>query len=707
MSEILEKLRPDRDLQCYFLRPSAIASLSATSANGFTVSGTWRQQFDWAVIEWNRDNVFEHPAFRSLPDGDLSGLTLTYDETRQNCIPLDSDLFPTVDWPNLRIWADDGTGEKVYKVPLKNYAAAIQGTYQPATLQFQLGGTVTAGDYVGIALLSEHYPYLMNAGDTLAFAIQNIVAGVNAFSPTMQAAASGTTVTLTYIGAGQTLANSTTGANGNRIGVYTYVSGSQTEQWDALSKQLAGGTSPTKWRVTLPFAVLADPTLGQVPAAAIRKLRWTYSADLQPGPYARGEYQVAVSNWTVSGTGRAYSIAGPGSQRIEDDASEVQYIGAWSSAGGNFSGGTIHSTSTNQAAVHCTYTSAQQHSLYLGTRLADSGTVISYSVDGQTAVTFNLNVPGEDVLIRKLLGQFGAGSHTVSLTHIGSTGTYFYFDFLELAIPSTTLLIESTETKLTAATDWDTDHSIALAPERTAWMINSLGFRGRVNHYVGALWFYELARVGHQYASGTITFSGVPDQNLITQIIIGRTDQPTSTQNVVQHLNLIGDSTDTLAKAFELELNRGYTAIRAQATGGQLTIYSRSMGVDGNAITIATSANTSNLTIQISGPTLTGGVDGTWRTDLEATPRLNRAARDWNQSFFQALNGYGLDGVASFSMELQHGDPSTSAGIAQRYPSQAAVLLNTPSLQTNFSPNSANFWHRFTKRWRLYLLRPG
>jgi hypothetical protein len=97
--ETLNKLQPDRDLQCYFLEPSAIAAMSQASANGFTVSGSWRQQFDWAVIEWNRDNVFEHPAFRSLPDGDLSGLTLNYEETRQNCIPLDSDLYPTVDWP--------------------------------------------------------------------------------------------------------------------------------------------------------------------------------------------------------------------------------------------------------------------------------------------------------------------------------------------------------------------------------------------------------------------------------------------------------------------------------------------------------------------------------------------------------------------------------------------------------------------------------
>ena len=46
------------------------------------------------MIEWNRDNVFEHPVFRYLPDGDLSGLTLSYQETRENCIALDSDLYP-------------------------------------------------------------------------------------------------------------------------------------------------------------------------------------------------------------------------------------------------------------------------------------------------------------------------------------------------------------------------------------------------------------------------------------------------------------------------------------------------------------------------------------------------------------------------------------------------------------------------------------
>jgi hypothetical protein len=216
----------------------------------------------------------------------------------------------------------------------------------------------------------------------------------------------------------------------------------------------------------------------------------------------------------------------------------------------------------------------------------------------------------------------------------------------------------------------------------------------RVNHYVGALWFYELVRVGHIYASGTVTFVGSPDPNLITQIIIGRTDEPTSTENTIQHLNLTGDTAETLALAFELELNRGYTAIRASASGNVLTIYSRSMGLDGNDITIATSDPTTNLTPEVSGSTLTGGNDGNWYTDLAVVPRLNRAARDWHLSFFEAIHGYGLDGVAAFSMELGNGDITVGAGIAQRYPSGNAVWLNTPSLQTNFSPTSAAFWQQ-------------
>src|ERR1700722_123228 len=694
----LDKLQPDGDLQCYFFEPSAIAALSSTSPTGYTVSGTWRQQFDWAVIEWNRDNVFEHPAFRPLPDGDLSGLTLSYQETRENCIPLDSDLYPTVSWPTLRVWANNGSGEQIYQIPLTSYATPSAGSYQSATVQFTLSGTVTVGDYVGIAFLSEHYPYQLNTGDPLTFPIQNIVEGINAFSATMQATATGTTITITYLGTGRPT-SSTTGANGNVLGAYTYVSGSQTEQWDAPSRLFSGGTSPSQWQITLPFASLWDPVLGVVPASAIRKVRWTYSAAMQAGAFVRSEFQVVVSNWTVTGTGQGYSVAGPGTQRIEDDSVQMQYTGTWTSEGGNYSGGFIHATSVPESSVSCTYSSAQVHSLYLGTRLLATGTLISIVVDAGTPLSVNLDLAGEDVLVRNLIGQMNAGTHTVTITHVGDAGTYFYFDFLELAIPATTYPAETNETKLAAATDWDTNNSLALAPERTAWMIYSLGFLARVNHYVGALWFYELNCVGQQYASATITFSGSPDPNLTTEIILGTTGEPSSTDATIEHLNLIGDTTETLATAFALLLNAGYTAVWAQASGSQLTIYSRAMGTVGNAITIATSANTTDLTITLSGTTTTSGasnfssgVDGNWYTDLEAMPRLNRAVRDWSQSYYQALIGYGYEVTASFSMELGNGDPSTGAGIAQRYPDQTPALLITPSLQTNFSPTIAAFW---------------
>jgi hypothetical protein len=687
--ETLEKLRPDRDLQCYFERPSAVAALSQASEAGFTVSGCWRQQFDWAVIEWNRDNVLEHPRFRNLPDGDLSGLTLTYEETRENCIPIDSDLYPTVDWPYLRIWAWDGTEEQFYKVRLRDYAEPIEGGYQPAWAEFELQGTPTTGDYVSLVWSGEHHTYQLYGIDTIESTVAAVHDSINAFSPVMAATRTGNRLRVHYVGPGQTLANSTAGANGNRWGVYTLVSGAKTEYWQPQWQKLSGGVSPTKWRITLNFGALTDIEGRTVPTDAVRKMRWTYSADLQDGPFERTEFAVRVSNWSVTGARRAYAVASPASVRIEDSSPQVAYAGSWSRGTGNFSGGTIRYTRTPGASLSCPYYCSGSHQLYLGTRLAFSGATVGIRVDGGAEMVRNLYVAGEDVLVRLPLGEYAGGHHVVSVTHQGPADSYFYFDFLEAAIPTANLPTPEPAADLTLATDWDTDHSLAVAPERTAWMIHSLGFRGRANHYVGALWFYELTRPGHEYASGTVNFSGSPEPNQITEIVIGRTDYPPETRTVLQHLNLIGDTAESVARAFELEINRGYTAIRAASEGAQLRIYSRSMGSDGNRITLAASPSPF---AQTSGPTLAGGLDGAWRTDLAATPRLNRAARDWNRSYLAALKSLGIDSTAAFSMELQHGDPSPEAGIAQRYPGGEAVQLSTPALQTNFSPASLAFW---------------
>ena len=695
----IQKLTPDRDLQCFFFEPSAIAALSSTSASGFTVSGTWRQQFDWAVVEWNRDNTHEHPAFRNLPDGDLSGLVLSYQETRTNCIAMDSDLYPTVDWPWLRVWATaTGGTEKIWWVPLKDHATPVAGSYQCAYADFTLSGTLSDGDFVGLAYLAQQYTYqVTGTGHALEDAVAALTAAINGSDPLLQAVQTDTTIRVYYTGGGP-VASSTAGANGNRFSMYTFATG--TESWDSASQTFANGTSPTEWQVTLDFSSLQGSesnttiVLEDVPTYDIRKLRWTYAADLQAGAYERSEFQTVVSNWTVTGTNATYSVAGPGSQRIEDDAAGLVYSGTWTEARGNFSGGSIHSTTTAGDSVSCTYVAAQAHTLYIGTRylgLATAeGASMTVVVDGATVGTVNLLVPGEDVLIRYPAGELAAGSHAVTLTHTGPGGNWLYFDFIELAVPSTSLPTYATESPMALATDWDTEHSLALAPERTAWFIDSLGFTGRQNHYVGALWFYELTNPANVYATGTVTFTGTPTFGDTISVTIG-TEGVAGSNIVLSKIVHMGMNAEMVALAYANELNNGYTAVWASASGGVLTIQSRSLGSDGNSVSIAT-AGSATLTATASAGTLAGGVDGTWLTDLTAMPRLNRAARDWHLSFFTALNGYGIESTAAFSMELGNGDTSPAAGIAQRDPSGNAIVLPTPSVQTNFSPASLAFW---------------
>jgi len=683
----LQILTPNQDLQCYFYEPSAVAALSATSPTGFTVSGSWRTQSDWVVTEWNRDNVFEHPAFRYLPVSDLSGLQLSYQETRTNCIAMDSALYPTVEWPWLRVWADPGTGEQIYRIPLFGAATPVAGSYTAASATFELQGTATGGDYVELAWDEEHYTYQLYGSDTLESAAAALANSVNTFSQTMTALANGAAITLT-------LADSSTGENGNRVGVYgnaySAPPGTATEVWQPVSQLLSGGVSPSQWQVNLDFGSISglDQTGATVPVPmnAVRKMRWTFAADLQAGDFVRSEFAVVVSNWTVSGSNRNYQVAGVGSWRVEDDDVSIGYTGQWTSEIGNYSGGSISYATEPGASVSYSYQAPQGHMLNLGTQRTPTAAQLTVVVDQNPAQVLDVALAGEDVLVRWDLGTLTAGTHVVTITHTGTAGEFFYFDFLEVAIPTEVLPVFSPDPQTTLATDWDTLNSQALGPERTAWQIQSLGFTGRANHYAGALWFYELACAGQQYATGTIAFSGASEFGATTQISLGPT--------VFTHLNLIGDTPASLAQAFALLVNEGATGVWAQAESGVLTITARVMGTAGNGLTLSADVGGSTtLTAETTGA-LAGGVDGTWLTDLTAMPRINRAARDWSQSFYTALNGYGIEPTVSFSTELGNGDSSPAAGIAQCYPDGSPTFVNTPALQTNFSPTSLAYWQQ-------------
>jgi len=57
------------------------------------VTGRFNAITDNVILEWNRDNDFEHPFMRYLPDGDFSGLTLTYDYVHSGLADIASPIF--------------------------------------------------------------------------------------------------------------------------------------------------------------------------------------------------------------------------------------------------------------------------------------------------------------------------------------------------------------------------------------------------------------------------------------------------------------------------------------------------------------------------------------------------------------------------------------------------------------------------------------
>ena len=597
MSDQIFKLTPSGDLQCYFLTPSAVAAMSQASETGFMVSGKWRQQFDWAVVEWNRDNVFEHPAFRNLPDADLSGLTLTYDEQRTGCIPLESDLFPVVAWDQLRLWVPSGDGnEIVYYVALnsKSHATPITGSYVPASAIMTLTSSPGSGKRAGLAFLEEHHYYTVQESDQLSDIAAGIAADIQELSQTFTATSSGASVIVTWNPRNTTSPyQNLLGANGNRITMYGFAENGALV-WQQPAAAFSGGAFPTKYRMSIDFANLQgktddnpDPTQ-PVPTNNVRKLRWTWAADQQAASFAQVEFQVAISNWTVTGANRAYSIAGPGSRRIEDDNPAVSYTGAWTSQTGNYSGSKIHSTGTLGDTCEVTYSETAEHQLFLGTRLFASGANLRVSIDGQSpAQQLSLFLNGEDVLVRVLLGTYGPGTHTVSLAHAGPDLNAVYFDFIEIAYPSTDLPSFESQAQLSLATDWDTYHSQSLPAERTAWLINKLGFWGRVNHYTGALWFYELVRTGTQYASLTVTLSPIEGYSGSPTVVLafaapGASDSPT----LVSHLVLVDDTSENVAEALAALINTGTNLLWASASASALTFTARAMGISGNGITV-------------------------------------------------------------------------------------------------------------------------
>jgi len=86
-----------------FDRRGAAASLHNASAGGFTTSGYWSDQADFAVcVLFDADDQFGHLySSRYLPDFSLAGVTLDFDLALTGCQNPISTKYQSVPWGSL------------------------------------------------------------------------------------------------------------------------------------------------------------------------------------------------------------------------------------------------------------------------------------------------------------------------------------------------------------------------------------------------------------------------------------------------------------------------------------------------------------------------------------------------------------------------------------------------------------------------------
>jgi hypothetical protein len=529
-----------------------------------------------------------------------------------------------------------------------------------------------------------------SAADTLtqttaASILQSIAQQINAVNWVQNGPA---VLAATVMVPNQLVITATPGADGNMVAFYQTDNNSSSRLYfTAANWNLSGGSSDNvSWHVHIDFTALGWST--------VDKIWWTIAPALPNSQaYQSTEWQMVVTNWTVASSPaskRSLKVAGPGSVRIEEDSTWVSTSGYWEAALGNdpvngafafWSQGRAIRAAASSASVtvetHCQYT----HDIYVGTRLDTTCGIVSATLDGGAPVTLDCYYPTATTsqTRRLLFSGVAAGQHKVVITLSGnknasSQGWYFYFDFLECAVKSDVPGPVATTTAVGVATDFDTDNTYKLSPERLVWNVQKLGLLGEIDHYCGVFWWKQAVAANPSYPQCTVTFSGNWNDQDVVWLHIGG--------SAIGKTVLGGqDSSNTIARHFANFVNAIFDGVWASATGSILTITSHSFGSvwQYHVYTALPTSNTGSGHAAVTGD-LQGGTYGvTWVIDPTQTPVLNRAFRDWNTDFFNQLKANNMSAVCSFSQELVQppDNPAGGAVWVQRFPDGTAVATAT------------------------------
>jgi hypothetical protein len=420
------------------------------------------------------------------------------------------------------------------------------------------------------------------------------------------------------------------------------------------SVKLAGGNSEVTWRIRLDFSAL-DIT-------QIRRMWLTLAPRLvDSGAYSNTEWTARFSNITVTDPNgfRTLKIADPKkSVRVGSRSRWAVYSGVWTEEASNgFYRGYGRSTSQIGAKVTITIWCQYAHDLWLGTILGAGHGVYAISVDGDAPTTLDA-ANGDGWARRKIRSGLAAGKHNVEVT-LASAGI-MHFDFLDAVVEADVPDPEVIYSDVAVATDYDTDHSYRLPPERLVWQIHRSGLRGRINHFVGILFYAQRVRINGIFPQSVVTFGGTWADGDTVTLTFGATS---ITKTVVA-----ADTLNSIAEQLAGAINAVFTACWASVAGAVLTITVRSP-VD--IVDLSTAKTSAAGTVSVSGDMSASATRslGTYVIDAAADPVFDLAARSWHADFFSAARAYGIEVVSTFSFDMTNPpeDPGGGQVWASRY----------------------------------------
>lgn len=498
-------------------------------------------------------------------------------------------------------------------------------------------------------------------GVSAAFVAQTLAAQISganysSVAVPISATASGTTIQI----------SARPGIDGNFVRMYA-VSKNSRLTTSASTAVFSGGSSSATWRVTLDFSARGVPSIRQMWLTFAPPL--AYGAAIGPT-----EFEAVFTNWNLTGleSRRALQVAGPGSVRVEESDPWCTYTGAWAQEEGFYSGGFARRASVVGDTVTVFYSCASVHDLYIGTSLYGDRGVAGVRLDGDAETDLNCALTTTQAVVtrRRVRTAVPAGQHTVVI-RLKSAG-FFYFDFLEAAIPGDVPDAMPSQTAVSPALDYSTDHTYKLSPARIHWALERLGFNGPMNEYIGVFWWNQRVRTGAVIPSATVTFSGSFVSGDAIFVSIG---SQTFGKSVFPDETLA-----TFAQHFAFAINAASVGVFAQASGAVLTLTTRSPEA-AYSFTLTASVTRfggSTGTATVSG-SLSGGVVGQWAIDTAATPVLNRGARAWHADMFAECAARSREITVAASMELVNPPANFAARFPQGEPVVTAIAFGSLS----------------------------